>query len=410
MFLSLITLITIMTKNISASLSPIITPVEFGLSTPEETVSLRPKIMGHEILSTKDLWLKMIAGAKKTIELGQFYADSRDKGPLEEVIAALSQAGSRGVKIRFIVSNALLDENPKTLNKIRAIPGLELRVLNLDTLTGGIIHSKYWIVDDHEIYIGSANFDWRSLIHIHETGVRVDHPFLALQLKEIFETDWAIAAKKAPTLKDVAKLTPGTKLAAPVNIELLASPPALTPKSTRSALGALLELLKGAKKSIRFQLLNYSTHSDSPDGKKSEKPWLDIDDALRSAAHRGVHIEMLVSNWNLKAKDLPALKSLAVLPNFTLKIASFPDSKKGFIPYARVIHSKQMIVDDEIYWIGTSNWSEDYFNHSRNVELIFRRHDIAQVGLEIFKSLWNSSYVEKLDPRKNYQPPRLTQE
>lgn len=33
-------------------------------------------------------------------------------------------------------------------------------------LTGGVLHSKFWIVDGRHVYVGSANMDWRSLTQV----------------------------------------------------------------------------------------------------------------------------------------------------------------------------------------------------------------------------------------------------
>jgi len=64
-----------------------------------------------------------------------------------------------------------------TLERIKAIPNLEFRVLDYNKLTGnGIIHAKYLIVDRATAFVGSQNFDWRSFTHIHETGLRITEP------------------------------------------------------------------------------------------------------------------------------------------------------------------------------------------------------------------------------------------
>lgn len=33
-------------------------------------------------------------------------------------------------------------------------------------LTGGVLHSKFWVVDGRHVYLGSANMDWRSLAQV----------------------------------------------------------------------------------------------------------------------------------------------------------------------------------------------------------------------------------------------------
>ena len=95
------------------------------------------------------------------------------------------------------------------------------------------------------------------------------------------------------------------------------------------------------------------------------------------------------------------------MPNIEVRFAVIPPARRGFIPYARVIHSKVMRVDDDISWVGTSNWGYDYFFRSRNVEVVLRRPAVARVLDEIFLSLWNGPYVQRLDPDKEYTPPRI---
>jgi uncharacterized protein (TIGR00369 family) len=69
--------------------------------------------------------------------------------------------------------------------RLKAAPGVTVRYLNL-ARTGGILHAKYLLLDDELLYVGSQNFDWRSLTQIHELGVRVRSRPLASQLGAIF--------------------------------------------------------------------------------------------------------------------------------------------------------------------------------------------------------------------------------
>lgn len=41
-----------------------------------------------------------------------------------------------------------------------------MKKIDFGRLTGGVLHSKFWIVDMKHIYIGSANMDWRSLSQV----------------------------------------------------------------------------------------------------------------------------------------------------------------------------------------------------------------------------------------------------
>ena len=44
--------------------------------------------------------------------------------------------------------------------------GVNVRRVNFGRLTGGILHSKFWIVDRKHVFIGSANMDWRALTQV----------------------------------------------------------------------------------------------------------------------------------------------------------------------------------------------------------------------------------------------------
>lgn len=63
---------------------------------------------------------------------------------------------------------------------------------------GGILHTKSWSVDGQHFYIGSANFDWRSLTHVKELGIAAFNcPCLGDDLKKLLEIYWRMGAPGA---------------------------------------------------------------------------------------------------------------------------------------------------------------------------------------------------------------------
>ncbi len=198
--------------------------------------------------------------------------------------------------------------------------------------------------------------------------------------------------------RDLALLPP---LAFPVDARLVASPAAFNPPGVGEALEALVAAIDRARSRVTVQLLSYSIEAGG--GEK----FLAIDQALRRAAGRNVRVRLLVADWNLRASQLAGLKGLAREPNIEVRFVVIPMASRGFIPYARVVHSKVMRVDDDLSWVGTSNWGYDYFFKSRNIEIILQRPNIARVLDEIFLSLWNGPYAHKLDPELEYQAPRI---
>ena len=359
-------------------------------SVPVETDLAQPGIP-----FTQDAWISLIHSAKKSIRIAQFYFTSNAGGPLEPVIAELEKAAWRGVQIRILVSPKLISQEPATMARLQKLPGSHIRLLDLDAIHG-ILHAKYFIVDDDALFVGSQNFDWRALIHIHETGVVVKERHIVGQLSRIFESDWNYAATKKASSQDSAH--PFTNN----SIELVASPPELNPPGIRAALPVLLNLIRGARRSLQISVMSY-TLTDKFGG-NATTPWTEIDNALRVAAARGVKVHMTISDWGVSHPAIDELKSLARLKNIEIRIVSIPEAESGHIPFARVTHSKFMIVDYSTLWLGTSNWEKNYFYNSRNVELIFKNPFIASQAVNIFARLWESRYVEKLDLEREYVP------
>ena len=112
---------------------------------------------------------------------------------------------------------------------------------------------------------------------------------------------------------------------------------------------------------------------------------------------------MLVSDWSTanyqKMKDL---KRLQQIDNIETKMLTVPEHSAGFVPYSRTIHSKFLVVDNDKTWLGTSNWSGDYFYASRNVGIIVTGESFNADLTKSFDHYWNSRYTETVDPDKNY--------
>jgi len=340
----------------------------------------------------KDAWVAMIRGAKVSVDAAEFYVTNRPGSALEPVLAELEKAGARGVKVRFLLSAKMLDQDAASVARLRRIPGAEVRSFDLAGVSRGILHAKYFVVDGREAALGSQNFDWRALEHIHELGVRTTDPGIVVRLAELFAIDWTFAGSgKLPELPGRPALTLRPE------VELVASPPFLTPKDIRPAIDALVELIGQAKESVRVQLLTYSPVAGQ------DRYWPVLDNALRAAAVRGVKVRLLVSDWVLGGRALPHLKALALIPNLEVKVVSIPEAKEGHIPYARTVHSKYLVVDRMHLVLGTSNWEESYFTDSRNIELVFRDSPLAAEATRIHDRLWSSRYAFPLDPAKAYE-------
>lgn len=359
-------------------------------------------------LGTADLrqpgpvWIELFDGAKSTIDIGQFYAVDHPGSVMDSVIERLEAAGKRGVKIRFLLEEkGIRLSEASTLERLRAIPNLSLRVLSYGQLSGGILHAKYMVVDGKQAFIGSQNFDWRSLEHIHETGLRITDAPVVSQVQAIFDQDWR--AQAALTEHQPVPLPAAGTAPARTGNYLVASPQRYNPPGVGDSQLELPRLLSEAQHEVRVQLLDYAPLSYGPD--KTRPYYAVIDNAVRAAAARGVSIKLMVSDWNTDALELPYLKSLAVLPNVQIKIVTLPEAKQGFIPYARVIHSKTLEIDGKVAWVGTSNWLGGYLDNSRNLEVVMRSEMMARRIGDLHEQLWDGPYARALNVTDEYPAP-----
>lgn len=368
------------------------------------TVPVQTLLTAPDLRGPVEVWNQMIDTARREIVIGQFYVTGRPGEPLDLVIERLEAAAARGVRIRFLMeSRGEPISEPATIARLRAIPGLQFRLLEFGKLAaGGIIHAKYFVVDGREAFVGSQNFDWRALKHIHETGLRITQPAIVSQLQAIFEQDWQaqaqLAAGQAAVRPPVA--------AAPVDIDqpafLLASPRAWNPPGVGDSEEALPRLLAQAQREVRVQLLDYAPLAYAA----GRRPFYAvIDNAVRAAAARGVRVKLLVSNWNTEEPAIHHLQSLAVLPEVEVRIVTLPRAAEGFIPFARVIHTKAMTIDGALAWVGTSNWMGGYLNNSRNLEVVLRDPAMAGRVSALHEQLWQSPYAERLDVKRRYPKP-----
>ncbi|MBI5597752.1 MAG: phospholipase [Elusimicrobia bacterium] len=370
--------------------------LELVQTAPVETTLAEPALRGAGAV-----WAEMFDRAGKYIDIEQFYVTDKAGEPLEPVIAALKRAGERGVKVRFLIEKKFEKNSAPSLPLLTAIPNLELRVLEFSKVKDdGIIHAKFFVVDGREAFVGSQNFDWRALKHIHELGLRVAEPAVVARMAAVFEHDWraqeAVAAgKTVPPLR-------GAPLAAEPEgrVVLLGSPWAFDPDGVADSEGELQRLIGTAEKELAIELLDYSPLT------RKGRFYPPIDNALRAAAARGVKVKLLVSHWNTAKPGVDWLKSLALVPGVSVRILTVPEAAEGFIPFARVNHAKFMVVDGKTLWLGTSNWTGGYLDNSRNLELVVREPALGAQALSVHSRAWDSAYAAELDPAKDYPAPK----
>jgi len=364
-------------------------------SAPVETTLDHP-----DVPNASEIWPAMIAGARRTIDFAEFYASEADteallaQSRLAPVVTAIEAALARGVKVRFLADAKFAKTYPATLERLGA-DGATVRLLDEARFAGGVLHAKYFVVDGEDAFVGSQNFDWRSLAHIFEMGVRVRSAAFAGALLDVFDTDWELAGGAVATTRVHAHAVVGDLATATgEHLEFAASPRAWLPDEAEWELPKMVAAIDAARRSVDVETLTYKTHS------RDGSAFPDLDDALRRAAARGVRVRLLVADWSTKpgSEGRKALEALAAVAHVEVRVLKIPPWSGGDIPFARVAHAKYMVVDGARAWVGTSNWEGDYFTASRNVAVLVTGGGLPPRLDSIFDSNYQSPYATPLIP------------
>ncbi|XP_074861853.1 5'-3' exonuclease PLD4-like [Carettochelys insculpta] len=375
-------------------------------------------------------WMDLLDAANHSVDIAAFYFTLRDSDTEEEepsswqgrrVLEKLQDLPSQGIKLSIAVNSPQKsDQDTEEL----ARKGADIKYVELTRLTGGIVHTKFWVVDGKHIYIGSANMDWRSLTQVKELGaVLYNCSCVANDLRRIFTMYQALGGQGA-SLPSAwpAYVSARSSLSHPLKLQLngssaelylSSSPPALCSTGRTPDLTAIVSTIQDAQDFIYISVMDYVPQCTFCQPKRF---WPVIDDALRAAAcDRHVKVKLLISCW--QHSDLSMflfLESLRILSQEPLgcpievKLFVVPASaEQKLIPFSRVNHNKYMVTD-RLAYIGTSNWSEDYFINTAGVGLVVNQSEAApgtaQLTLReqleaVFHRDWSSLYAEPFSPK-----------
>ncbi|XP_076658422.1 5'-3' exonuclease PLD3 isoform X1 [Halictus rubicundus] len=378
--------------------------------------------------STYDSWAELISLARDRIEIASYYwtlkredvypDDSAKQG--EEIFRLLLEAGKdRNIALR-IAQNMPSQVSPNIDTEILAKKAnAKVKSLNLVALFGsGVLHTKLWLIDRTHVYVGSANMDWRSLTQVKELGLlALNCSCLANDYAKIFDVYWMVAENgKVPAVWPDS-VTTHVNQHTPIDFTyrddryrtfVSSAPPPFSPNGRTEDVDAILYCIEKAEKFIYIAVMDYFPLTIYTT-KLRYWPW--IDDALRAAAvERKIQVRLLISSWKHSRKsETSFLRSLVELtgsyPGVKIEVRRFvvPSNPRfDKIPFSRVNHNKYMVTDTAAY-VGTSNWSGDYFTNTAGVGTVFETvgdqtpDNLRQQLEKIFLRDWSSEYAYALN-------------
>lgn len=166
---------------------------------------------------TEDVLVELTGHAKLTIDLTAMYwalipdSTSADESGFTEkqfeqlganfglaLFQALQDAAKRGVKIRILESPGFSRQKQESETLREKFPNeVEIHSISMGDWYGGsgIMHQKIWIFDSENLYLGSANMDWKSISQVKEMGIAVENcPQLCEDAESYFEAWWDFSA------------------------------------------------------------------------------------------------------------------------------------------------------------------------------------------------------------------------
>lgn len=263
----------------------------------------------------------------------------------------LTEKAKQGLEVKILIDswggNAIPD---KFFDELKSYGGevryFEKLKFNVDFFTKGHRrnHRKLLIIDDEISYIGSTNIteynlNWRELVMRLKSDI-------ALKFNKIFEEDWENYNK------NVIDKKANSRLIRHESCEILRDVPSITIKRINNR---YIQLVKKAKDQILIETPYFL-------------PGFLLRKALMDAAKRGVNVTIIIpKHSDVSLVDILRNKYLGQLFKSGIHFLFY-------IPHN--LHAKVMLIDDEVYSIGSANFDYRSFRYMYEIALIGRRKDV----------------------------------
>jgi len=274
---------------------------------------------------------KSIEKAQKSITIMIF---SFNDAPLLDLLKKKAEAG---VKV-LIVADAVASQDLSW----KVAPPIEVALHRKK----GLMHHKIIVIDGHSILYGSTNLTPESFIMHANLLIGVESEKLA----QVFEQK-ALALKENKSCCDEPIAIESQKQ----SLSFYFSP------DCHDSLPSLLELIRGAKKSIKVAIYTF-THQE-------------LYHALADAYDRGVDVEVV---FDFEQAKQTSKKALLFLKRKGIKTAL--SSRNG------LLHHKFAIIDDSILATGSANWTKAAF--AFNDDLLSIISPLDEVQKNKIEAVW----------------------
>lgn len=305
------------------------------LPTVNQPVSLYANQMQDDL---RIILSRAIESANKSVSL-VIYALTDEK-----VISTLRKKSEEGVNVRVVCD---AKASPYVVKKL----GNKIDVVR--RFSPGLMHQKILVIDNEQVWIGSANMTGESLRTHGNLVTAINCPELAKLLVE--------KAESMPEYDKGPKFSHKEFLLNDQLIELW-----LLPDDSR-AVKRLIKLIDNAQKTIRVAMFTWTR--------------FDLANAVIAAKRRGVNVQVVIDHNSGKGASSKVVDLLA-------RSRISPRLSTGYA----LLHHKFLYIDSKILVNGSANWTKAAFTQNDDCFIIL--HDLTQPQQQLLDSLWDVIQAE----------------
>ncbi len=298
-------------------------------------------------------------------------------------------------------------------------------------------HSKYVIIDDSKVIIGSENYGRTGVPVFNSYGnrgwmVHIEQPEFVKQLRAVWDADFRPGAMvdvlsidaspsdayglpyRDPAFKPDETFQRGlyadaekpVSVDVPMDLELV-----MSPDTSLNENSAIIGLINRAKKTLYIEQNSirrrWGKKNDSSDANDDARD--DVDNApnlplqaVLKAARRGVAVRVLLdSTWyNVQGDEDRDNDNTVLWLNDIAQKEGLDISAKVInldTTHLEKIHTKGIVVDDAAVFVGSINWTENSFKGNREIGVVISQPKIAGYYAELFRRDWSLSRIYQAD-------------
>ncbi len=304
----------------------IVAATHIALPNPEQPLLLYSNQTRHDI---KFIFYQALKQAGQAIHLSVYGITDPD------ILAILIQKTEQGLPV-------YVEYDPSASSSLKKL--LPLADVN-PVKSKGLMHRKIILIDQAQIFLGSANLTLSSLRHHDNLILGLYHPSLAAFLQHPTATHFSFPLKEQQG-------------------ELF-----LLPDPQKTGLKQLLESIHTAQTSISVAMFTL-THAE-------------IAQALIQAQQRGVKVTIAVDYYTAKGASRKTIESMETAGIEILK-------SQG----RQLLHHKWAVIDDRLLIMGSANWTKAAF--SKNQDFLFFLFPLTTKQTRFLHKLWGIIQAESI--------------